>query len=112
VALRRPRRMTLFRDVALLAAVMRDDLMASSLEQLYLEPLRGGGDDGCTLRDTLRAYLACGCSASSAASALGVNRHTVEGRVRRVELRLGRPLPTWRAEMEVALRVEQLNSSC
>jgi len=112
VALRRPRRMTLFRDVALVAAVMRDDLMASSLEQLYLEPLRGGGDDGCTLRDTLRAYLACGCSASSAASALGVNRHTVEGRVRRVELRLGRPLPTWRAEMEVALRVEQLNSSC
>jgi hypothetical protein len=110
VALRSPQQITLFRDVALVAAVLRDELMARSLEHLYLEPLRGSRDDGARLRDTLRAYFACGCSASSAASALGVNRHTVEGRVRTVEMRLGRPLPTWRTEMEVALRVEQLNA--
>jgi hypothetical protein len=95
-------------DVAMLAAVLGDDLLASSLRELYLEPLRGERDDGETLRETLRAYFAAQGNTTCAATVLGIQRQTVANRLRAVEERLGRDLATCAAEMEAALRLEEL----
>jgi hypothetical protein len=110
VALRRPKpqRLTRYADVALLASALRDDVLARSLIEIFLSPLDGQRDGGAVSRETLRAYLAAGCNASSAAAALGVTRHTVKNRLRTVEQSLGRSLQTCLAELEVALRLEEL----
>ena len=47
-----------YADVALQAAILRDDLVATSLHQLYLEPLERARDGGQVARETLRAYFA------------------------------------------------------
>jgi len=107
VALRRPQRITKYADVALLAAVLRDDELARSLVETFLSPF-GGQRDGEASRVTLRAYFAAGCNAATAAAALGVNRHTVERRLHAIQTRLGRPLRSCHAELEVALRLEEL----
>jgi hypothetical protein len=97
-----------YADVAMLAAVLGDDLLASSLRELYLEPLRGERDDGETLRETLRAYFAAQGNTTCAATVLGIQRQTVANRLRTVEERLGRDLAGCSAEMEAALRLEEL----
>ena len=110
VALRRPQRLTLYSDVALLAAVLRDREMARSLVEIHLSPLENQKDSAIS-RQTLRAYFAAGCNAATAAAALGVDRHTVERRLNAIETRLGRPLHTCHAELEVALRIEELEEA-
>jgi DNA-binding PucR family transcriptional regulator len=45
---------------------------------------------------------------TSAAAALGVNRHTVSNRLRAVESRIGRPISSCVAEIDAALRLEDL----
>jgi hypothetical protein len=107
VALRRPQRLTRYADVSLLAAVLRDPDLARSLVEVHLSPLDGHKDSAVS-RETLRAYFAAGCNAATAAAALRVDRHTVERRLHAIEMRLGRLLPTCRAELEVALRLEEL----
>ena len=79
----------------------------SRCEEIYLAPL-GGEKDGAVARKTLRAYFAAGRNAATAAAALGVDRHTVERRLHSIETRLGRLLHTCHAELEVALRLEEL----
>jgi DNA-binding PucR family transcriptional regulator len=97
-----------YRDVALPAAVARDDLLASSLARLYLDPLEAGRDGGEALRQTLRAYFEAERNISSAAVALGVSRTTVTSRLRLAEELLDRPLSACAAELDVALRFEAL----
>src|SRR5215469_13352172 len=68
VALRRPALFTRYRDVALLASLLRDEDLVTHLTDTYLPPLaaeRGGGE---TLRETVRAYFVAGRNAVSAAS--------------------------------------------
>jgi hypothetical protein len=108
VAKRRGSGVVRYGEVALLAAVLQDDLLASSLHLLYLRPLGKERDGGAALRETLRAYLAAGRSISSAATSLGVSRRTVANRLRRVEDHIGHPLHTRLADVETALRLEQL----
>lgn len=108
VALRAPQPLTRYADVALLAAVLRDDLLADSMVEIYLAPLGDRGGAGEVLRETLRAYYAAERNASSAASALGVTRHTVENRLRAIEDKLGHTLRSRQAELEVALRLDVL----
>jgi hypothetical protein len=110
VALRRPQPLTRYADVALLATALRDDTLASSLEEIYLSPL-GSEKDGAVARETLRAYFAAGRNAATAAAALSVDRHTVERRLHSIETRLGRLLHTCHAELEVALRLEELGDA-
>ena len=108
VALRRPRRLTRYADVALLASALKDEALARTLIGVYVEPLddsRGGGE---VLRQTLRAYLLAGRSVSSAAATLGVARKTIEGRLRTIEERLGRTLHPTPAELVVALDLDEL----
>ena len=107
VALRRPQSLTSYADVSLLAAVLRDRELARSLVEVHLSPL-DGQKDSATARETLRAYFAAGCNAATAAAALRVDRHTVERRLNSIETRLGRPLHTCHAELDVALRLEEL----
>lgn len=108
VMLRRPRTFTRASEVVLLAAVLRDDLLAKSLRETYLTPLDDHGDLGLGLRETLRAYFDAGFNAATAAAALEVDRHTVQRRLRKVEEALGRLLHTCHAELEVALVLEEI----
>jgi hypothetical protein len=108
VALRQPQRLTRYADVSLLAAVLKDHELARSLVEVHLSPLEGR-KDSAVAHETLRAYFAAGCNAATAAAALGVDRHTVERRVRAIETKLGRLLHTRRAELEVALRLQELD---
>lgn len=108
VALRAPQPLTRYADVALMAAVLRDELLAESMVEVYLSALGDRHGAGAVLRQTLRAYFKAERNASSAASALGVSRHTVENRLRTIEEKLGHMLGARQAELEVALRLEEL----
>jgi PucR C-terminal helix-turn-helix domain/GGDEF-like domain len=108
VALRRPRRLTRYADVALLTAALEDQALARALREIYLLPLDGAHNRGPVLRQTLRAYLTAGGSVSSAAVALGVARKTIETRLRTIEERLGRTLHPCPAELTTALLLDEL----
>ncbi len=98
-----------YSDVALWASVMRDDVLMASLRQLYVEPLMAERDGGETLHKTLLAYFAADRNVSSAAAALGVSRRTVANRLQVVEDRVGRPLAAVLTELDVAVRLRELD---
>ena len=108
VMLRRPRAVTRYADVALLAAALKDEALGRALIDIYLSPLEGSRDGGLALREALYAYFAAGRNVSSTASTLGVARSTVESRLRAIEERLGRTLSLCSAELEVALQLDAL----
>jgi GGDEF-like domain/PucR C-terminal helix-turn-helix domain len=110
IALRGSEPTVRYADVALLAAVLQDDLLATSLRELYLAPLRLERDGGEVLRETMRAYFAAQGNTSSAATALGVRRQTVTSRLRVIEETLGRDLSACAAEMEAALWLENMGT--
>lgn len=94
-----------FVDVAVEAAIVRDELSALSLRRRYLEPLESARDGGELARRTLRAYFAAERNVSATAAALGVDRRTVRNRLTTIEGLLGRPLNRSAVDMEVALRL-------
>jgi hypothetical protein len=105
----RPRRFTRYGDSPLLAAALKDITLARSLEQKYLMPLREQRDGGIGLYKTLRAYIDAQCGATSAAATVNVNRRTVTDRVRTVEKLIGQPINTCLSELDVALRLGELD---
>jgi hypothetical protein len=108
IAVRRPPGLVRYADVALLASVLRDDLLATSLQQLYLAPLSRERAGGKTARATLRAYFAAGRNVSAAAAALGISRQTAGSRLAAIEERLGRTLDSCGAELEILLQLESV----
>lgn len=94
--------------MALLAAVLQDDVLARSLVEIYLSPLGEDDNDGAVLRRTLRAYFATAQNARATAARLKINRGTVHKHIGMIEERLGRLPTTCRAELEVALGLEEL----
>jgi hypothetical protein len=100
---------TRFSQVALEAIALQTPDLARSLRAAYLTPLTGTQRSGLVLRQTLRAYFDAGRNASSAAISLKVSRRTVENRLRCIEQKLGRPLNACGAELELALRIEDLD---
>lgn len=104
IAERRGQSILRYADVVLLASILRDDLVTTSLRQLYLEPLESARDGGKVGRETLRAYFAAERNISSTAAALGVDRRTVTNRMRAIEDLFGRPLKDFATELETALR--------
>jgi purine catabolism regulator len=76
---------------------------AVELAERLLAPLDG------TLRASLRAYLEAGGQGDPAARALGVHRHTLRHRTRRISLLLDRDLEDagTRAELWIALTLTQ-----
>ncbi|WP_344866843.1 helix-turn-helix domain-containing protein [Planomonospora alba] len=79
---------------------------AAAFSAALLAPLREYGSRA-DLVESLRAYLACNGHWDAAAQRLGVHRHTLRYRMRRVAELLGRDLddPATRAELWVALSV-------
>jgi hypothetical protein len=107
VALRHPQPVTLYADVALEALALRDEQVARDFAAGQLRSLNG--DD--KLRETLRRYFASSQNAAATAAALGVHEQTVARRLKAVEERIGCPLNHRRAELELALRLEELLNS-
>jgi len=97
-----------YADVALLASILQDDLLATSLREIYLSPLEGERDGGAVLRETLRAYFTTGRNGAAAAALLGTSRQTVTNRLQAAEDRIGRSLTAAGAEIDAALRLEEL----
>lgn len=110
VALRNGSRAALYRDVALLATALRDEVLAGSLRETYLAPLRDERDGGAALRATLSAYFETGRNASSASARLGVSRQTVNVRLRRAAELLDHPINAPSPELETALLLHDLPS--
>jgi hypothetical protein len=98
-----------YADVALLASLVQDEILADSLRQLYLAPLESAPDGGAVLRQTLRAYFAAGRNLTSAAAALVVDRRTVASRLRVVEECVGRTLEECAVDLQMALRLDELS---
>jgi hypothetical protein len=105
IAERRGEPVLRYAEVAVLASILRDDLVADSLRRIYLEPLAQSRDNGKVARETLRAYFEAERNISSTAAALGVDRRTVRNRLRAIEGLLGRSLRGSLADLEIALRL-------
>jgi hypothetical protein len=108
VARRSPKAFVRYVDVAFLASMLQDELLATSLRRLYLEPLEVERDGGQMARETLRAYFEARRNVSSTAAALGVSRRTVDNRIRAIEERLGCEIDAGAAELEAVLQLEEL----
>ncbi len=108
VTLRRPRMVTKYADVALLAHWAADETLARAFTRLHLSPLDEQRDKGVAARETLRAYFDTGHQIEATAYALGINRGTLRARLANIEAALGYPLHERQAELDVALRVEAL----
>lgn len=108
VALLSSKRLTHYNEVALLASTIQDDLLVTSLHELYLKPLESERDSGAGAKKTLRAYFEADRNISSAAAALGMPRNTVASRLQAIEERLGHPFSTCGLELEVVIRLDDL----
>lgn len=97
-----------YRDVALAAAALQDEVLAVSLRKLYLAPLQRERDGGVAAEETLRRYFGTGRNVSSAAASLGVTRNTVTNRLRSVEEKIGEPLTSCAALLETALMMKKV----
>lgn len=95
-------------DTLLEAALLARPALAKSLVQSYLVPLNSLRIGGETARMTLRAYLDCERSVSSAANKLGVSRPALEKRLAQIDATLAKRVAKCTAEIELALRVEAL----
>ncbi len=96
-------------DVAILASALQDDVLASSLRELYLDPLERGAAGVTDAKNTARAYFRSGRNVSSAAAMLGVDRNTVSRRLLVIERSLGRPIQECAVDLEIALRLDELH---
>jgi GGDEF-like domain/PucR C-terminal helix-turn-helix domain len=97
-----------YAEVSLVAAAMRDELLARSLQSMYLTPLERERDNGKRLRATLRAYFNADRNSSSASSALGVSRQAVADRLKTAQNRVNQPLNLCGDALALALRLEEL----
>lgn len=111
VALHTGQKITRYAEAMFLAAALQNETLARSLEALYLSPLTVQRDGGTTWRDTLYAYFKAESNVATAATAIGVDRHTVLRRLRSIESALGQHINTCQAELEVALRLHGLRTS-
>lgn len=111
IARHSPEPISRYADVAVQSTLVRDDLLVSSLHQLYLAPLEQERDGGKALRETLRAYFSSERNVSSAAAMLGVKRHTVTNRLRTVEDRIGQSLATCATALDIALNMNELTNT-
>lgn len=99
---------TSYDQVALLASAIQDDLLFTSLRELYLKPLEGERDRGAGAKETLRAYFKADRNISSAAAALGMPRNTFANRLQAIEEKLDRSLSASGPGLEVVIGLDEL----
>ena len=92
----------------LLATLMSDEIALRSLRELYVDPLVDRNRNGRELRETLHQYLVCDRNVASAASILGIHRHTVRRRVEAAERRIERPIRQCHTDLALALDLDRL----
>lgn len=97
-----------YADVALLSSAVQDDLLSTSLREMYLARLEETRDGGAVAAETLRAYFECDQVISATAEVLRVHRRTVTNRLRAIEVALGKPITLCRAELATALQLAQM----
>jgi PucR C-terminal helix-turn-helix domain len=110
VALRKTEKIVRYADSPLFAAAVQNDTLMRWLKD-FLAPLRSYKDGGVGLLQTLRALIDAECNRRAAATALDIDRHTVESRLRTAEELLGRTLLTCLPELDIALRLEELDGA-
>jgi hypothetical protein len=110
VMVRRKERLTRCADVMLAGIMLQEPALGTLYLTTYLGPLKADRS-WASLRDTLRAYFEAQGNLASASAALGVDRHTVRRRLGKVEAIIKCPLEERRAELEVALRLDDLSST-
>ncbi len=108
VAQDRPSEIVRYLDVALEAAALQDDALADALIGKYLCPLEDVPIGGQAARGAARALFDAEHNVSSAANALSVHRSSVHRWRNQIERRLGYRLHEHQAEIEVALRIEEM----
>jgi hypothetical protein len=108
VALYQRQLVTRYADVLLLVPAVEDEQCGDSLISIYLAPLEGSQEKNPSLKDTLEAYFAAELNTTATAARLKVDRRTAMTRLRTVEERLGFPIYKRHAELELALRLDQL----
>lgn len=97
-----------YREVALEALSSTDPARVRDFLDHELAPLERGTPTRAPLRETMHAYFQSGQNAAQTARKLGVHERTIAYRLNLIEERLGTPINSRRAELEVALRLQQL----
>jgi hypothetical protein len=110
LALRTPAKVFRYGNDPLLMALTENDELAEWLRETFLAPLKAEKDGGLKSLRTLRAYLAADRNARSAAAALKVAPQTVANHLQTVERLIGRPLSDCAMEIDLALRLEELEA--
>jgi hypothetical protein len=98
-------------DVTLDAALLANPLLFRLHQETYLTPLDGLRNKGQIARATLSAYFACEQNIVSTSHRLNVSRKTVENRLQQITAVLKLPLHACIPELQVALRLENLNAA-
>ena len=101
-------RVALYRDVALMIALLRDRMLASVFVTRELGQLAGPGEREAELRRVVRTYLESAQNGVVTASKLGCNRRTVERKLQQAERMMGHLLRQRSAEALLALRLASL----
>jgi hypothetical protein len=101
-------KITRYLDVALEASLLQDAALADVFIDGYLSPLDGERGGGLGRRRTLRAIFDAEHNVSSAASRLNVDRSSVRRWLADIEQRLGYRVHERQAEIEIALRLEEI----
>jgi hypothetical protein len=108
VAIIAPKPVTTYASVGVLAPWALDRPRGLAFIEVHLGKFTNERDGGASARETLRAIFTAGHQIEAAASALKVDRKTLRTRLSRIERKLGFPLRTRQAELEIALRLEAL----
>ena len=96
-------RVTLFRDVAVIAPMCDDLDSARSWLHSVLGDLSANDERSAELRETARTFLANGGSYIVTAAEMHVHRNTAQYRIAKAEEMLGHPLREARLDVEMAL---------
>lgn len=98
------------RDVLLTVAVLKNPVVARALLDTYADAFEEATPVKSELHRTLRAYLASGQNATTAAAMLRVDRRTVERRLRAFEKTIGRTVEECHSELPLALELDEMGA--
>jgi PucR C-terminal helix-turn-helix domain len=97
-------RVILYEDSLAYTLVAQNPVLQARLSRL-LDPIAPRGGRSSPLLDTLEALIDAGLSSGEAAKRLGVHRHTVDYRLRRLQEMLGRSMQDGRDRLLIELAV-------